>query len=166
VTRGAGRRKLVLTTHVTSTVGWLGAVAAFLALALVGLGSHDSGTVRGMYLGMEATGWFVIVPLSLASLLTGLIQSLSTEWGLFRHYWILATLLINVLSASVLLLFMLGLSYTEVATPRPTVHAGAALVMLFAATTLSVYKPRGMTSYGWRKQRERRVLAQQRGGLP
>lgn len=166
MTRRAARRKLVLTTHVTSTVGWLGAVAAFLALALAGLGSHDLATVRGVYLGMEATGWFVIVPLSLASLLTGLIQSLSTEWGLFRHYWILATLLINVLAASVLLLFMQGLSDAAVATPRPMVHATAALLLLLAATTLSIYKPRGMTPYGWRKQRERRVLAQQRGGLP
>lgn len=115
---------------------------------------------------MEATGWFVIVPLSVTSLLTGLAQSLSTEWGVFRHYWILATLLINVLAAFVLLLFMQGLNAAEVGTPRPMVHAAAALVLLVAATALSVYKPRGMTPYGWRKQSERRVLAQQRNHLP
>ena len=141
--------------------GRLGAVAALLALAVGGLVTHEPAAVRGVYLGMEVIGWFVIVPLSFASLLTGLIQSLTTEWGLFRHYWILATLLINVLAASVLLVFMQGLNDAAVGSPRPTVHAGAALMLLFAATALSVYKPRGVTPYGWRKQRERRVLAQQ-----
>jgi hypothetical protein len=35
------------------------------------------------------------------------------------------------------------------------VHAGGALLLLLAAVTLSVYKPRGMTRYGWREQHER-----------
>jgi len=34
----------------------------------------------------------------------------------------------------------------------PTLHAALALVVLLAATVLAVYKPRGMTRYGWRKQ--------------
>ena len=162
----AGRRKLVLATHVTFTVGWLGAVAAFLALAITGLISRDPLTVGGVYRSMETTGWFVIVPLSLASLLTGLIQSLSTEWGLFRHYWILASLLINLVAASVLLFFMQGLSDADISTPRPAVHAGAAIVLLFGATLLSVYKPRGLTPYGARRQRARRLQAEQRRGVP
>jgi hypothetical protein len=37
-----GLRKFALTTHVTSSVGWLGAVVAFLALAIVGLISQDA----------------------------------------------------------------------------------------------------------------------------
>ena len=32
--------------------------------------------------------------------------------------------------------------------------AGAALVALLVAATLSVYKPRGLTPYGWRKQHQ------------
>ena len=34
--------------------------------------------------------------------------------------------------------------------------ASAAVLALLVATTLSVYKPRGVTPYGWRKQREQR----------
>jgi len=64
-------RKFALTTHVTSSVGWLGAVGAFLALAIAGLGSQDPQIVRAAYLAMHLTTWFVIVPLSLAALLTG-----------------------------------------------------------------------------------------------
>lgn len=80
-------RKFVLTAHLTSSVGWLGAIAAFLALAVAGLTSQDEQTVRAAYLAMELTAWFVTVPLALASLLSGLIQALGTPWGMFRHYW-------------------------------------------------------------------------------
>jgi hypothetical protein len=168
-------RKLALTAHVTSSVGWLGAVAGFLALAVAGLASEDAQTVRAAYLAMEATGWFVLVPLSLASLLTGIVQSLGTTWGLFRHYWILAKLVINVFATIVLLLFMQTLSSLAgvagettlssddldgLRDPSPVLHAGAALLLLLAATTLAVYKPRGMTRYGQRKQHEMRTASQ------
>jgi hypothetical protein len=49
------------------------------------------------------TTWIVIVPLSLAALLTGVVQSLGTPWGLFRHRWIVAKLALTVV-ATVLLL--------------------------------------------------------------
>jgi hypothetical protein len=168
-------RKLALTAHVTSSVGWLGAVAGFLALAVAGLASQDAQTVRGVYLAMELTGWFVLVPLALASLLTGLLQSLGTTWGLFRHYWVLFKLLINVFATIVLLLYMQTLgSLADVAaattspgadlgvlrSPSPALHAGAALLLLLVATTLAVYKPRGMTRYGQRKLDERRTASQ------
>jgi hypothetical protein len=164
-------RKLMLTAHVTSSVGWLGAVAVSFALGVAGLTSQDTQTVRGAYLTLELTGWFVLVPLSLASLLTGLVQSLGTTWGLFRHYWVLFKLLINLVASIVLLLYMQTLSYlagiaaettlssgdlAELRNPSPVLHAGGALLLLLVATTLAVYKPRGMTRYGQRKQHERR----------
>ena len=46
------------------------------------------------------------MPLCFASLFSGLVQSLGTEWGLFRHYWVLFKLLINVLPTALLLLHM------------------------------------------------------------
>ena len=82
-------RKLALTVHVTSSVGWLGAVMAFLALAIVGLASQNTQTVRAVYLAAVPITWYVLVPLAVASLLTGLTSSLGTPWGLFRHYWVL-----------------------------------------------------------------------------
>lgn len=65
-------RKFVLTAHITFSVGWFGAVAGFLSLAVAGLTSMNAQMVRSAYLAMELIGWFVIVPCSLASLLTGL----------------------------------------------------------------------------------------------
>ena len=165
-------RKFVLTAHVVSSVGWLGAIAVFLALAIAGLASQQAQLVRGAYLAMESTGWFVLVPLSLASLLTGVIQSLGTKWGLFRHYWVIAKLLINLVATVVLLLYMQTLgslaavatdttaSTSELRSPSPAIHAGAALFLLLVAATLSVYKPRGVTRYGQRKQRRGDKLVQ------
>jgi len=80
-------RKFALTAHVTSSVGWLGAVASFLVLAIAGLIGDDDQMVRSVYLATDLTTWFVIVPLAFASLLTGLVVALGTQWGLFRHYW-------------------------------------------------------------------------------
>jgi hypothetical protein len=173
MTMRPGLRKFALTAHVTSSVGWLGAVVLFLALAVVGLTSQDAETVRGAYLVMEPAAWFVLVPLAFASLLTGLVQALGTAWGLFRHYWVLAKLVINVFATIVLLMYTQTLSSLgdiaaerttssddlgTVRSPSPVLHAGAALLLLLVATTLAVYKPRGLTPHGQRKQREQRTV--------
>ena len=96
-------RKFSLTAHITSSVGWFGAVAAFLALSIAGLTSANPQLVRAAYLSMELTTWFVIVPLSVAALLTGLVESLGTTWGLFRHYWVIVKLGLTVLATIILL---------------------------------------------------------------
>lgn len=46
-------RKFVLTVHITLSVGWLGAVVAYLALAIVGLTSSDAQVVRAAYLSLD-----------------------------------------------------------------------------------------------------------------
>jgi hypothetical protein len=159
-------RKFALTAHVTSSVGWLGTVASFQALAIAALTSREPEIVRGSYLAMELTGWYVIVPFCLASLVTGLILSLGTPWGLFRHYWVLVKFLITVVSALVLFGFTqtlssLGdraadatLSMYELRdlTQSPVLHSGGGLLAIFVATILAVYKPWGMTRYGRRER--------------
>jgi hypothetical protein len=169
-----GLRKLALTAHVTSSVGWLGAVASFLVLAIAGLIASDGQIVRAAYLATELVTWYVIVPFALASLFSGVVQSLGTTWGLFRHYWVLAKLLIAVAATLILILHTQAIGLVAAAaadvmltpaTLRPmriqlVADAGAAVAALLVATALSVYKPWGVTAYGWRKMngvaRERR----------
>lgn len=128
--------------------------------------------VRAAYLAMELTAWFVIVPLSLASPLTGLVQSLGTTWGLFRHYWVLTKFLITIPASIILLMHMRPIGHLARVVADATLssgdlgglriqlvaNAGAALLVLLVATTLSIYKPRGMTRYGRRKQREQHAV--------
>lgn len=163
-----GLRKFALTTHVTSSVGWLGAVAAFLALAIAGVSSQNPQTVRAAYLAMHLTTWFVIVPLSFAALLTGIVQSMGTTWGVFRHYWVVTKLLLTVLATMILLLHTQPIDQVAAVAAQTTLaggdlrqvriqliaDAGAALFVLLVTTALSVYKPWGLTPYGLRKQFE------------
>jgi len=158
-------RRFALTAHVTFSVGWLGAVIAYLALAITGLKSPDAQLVRAAYLSMELIGWFVIVPCSLAALLSGLVQSLGTEWGLFRHYWILVKFLMTLVGTLVLLGHMRNVSRMARLAAETTfsraevgilplqlvVHATGGLLVLLAATALSVFKPWGRTPYGRRR---------------
>ena len=171
-------RKLTFTTHVTSSVGWIGAVLVFVALAAIGLTSQDERTVRGAYLVMAPAGWFVLVPLAHASLLSGIALSLGTPWGLIRHYWVALKLVITAFSTVILMIYMgtfrqmaavaadplveLGL----LRNPSPLVHAILALLLLIAATVLAVYKPFGMTPYGTRQQIRGRMHGQGPGSTP
>jgi len=161
---GPYSRKLALLAHIVCSVAWIGAVAAFLTLALVGLRSLDPLAVQSAYLAMEPVTWFVIVPLSFVSLFTGLLLSLGTQWGLFRHYWVLIKFIINVLSIAILLMHTriihqvavaaTHMAFTDLYAARVKlmVVSLAALLALLLATGLSVYKPRGLTSYGWRER--------------
>lgn len=158
-------RQLALTAHVTSSVGWLGAVIAFLGLAVVGVTHDDAQIVRATYLAMEPAAWFVLVPLAIATLLTGIAQGLLTRWGLFSHYWVVFKLAITIIATTVLLMYMETFNVMAAAAAdesadlgavrnaSPILHAAAAMVLLIAATVLAVFKPRGLTPYGRRRRR-------------
>jgi hypothetical protein len=163
-------RKLLLTAHIAVSVGWFGAVAAFLALAIAGLNGRDPQMVRSAYAEMELTARFVIVPLAFASLLSGIVQSLGTPWGLFRHYWVLVKLLLTAFATIILLAKMPLIGYAarraaETASSSADLHAAGiqlafhatgGLLVLLVITALSVYKPWGVTHYGQRKRQGRR----------
>jgi hypothetical protein len=163
-----GIRKVALTLHLTASVGWTGAVLVFLALSLVGMTSDREEVVRAAYIVMEPAAYRVLIPLAIATLVTGVVQSLGTPWGLFRHYWVIFKLLISVASTAILLKYMetfaamAGVaadpqaSIALVRNASPVLHSTLALTGLLIATVLAVFKPRGMTRYGWRKQHEKR----------
>ena len=157
-------RKLALTLHVLSSVGWCGAVAGFLALALAGLQGADVTTVRSAYPSMNLITNYVIVPMSLGSLLTGILSSLGTPWGLIRHYWVIAKLVVTSVSTALLLLHTRVIEYMAIVAARVSVSgdnyrslriqlaadAAAAIVALVVTTALGIYKPRGVTAAGRR----------------
>src|SRR5215207_1822810 len=162
-------RKLALAAHIALSVGWIGAVAGYIALDVAAAASQNAETLRGVYLAMGLIAWYVIVPLALASLLTGLVMSLGTKWGLFRHYWVLISLLLTVIATVVLLVETQTIGHFAAMAADPAtsgddlrslgstlVHSVGGTVVLLAILVLNVYKPRGMTRFGWRKQYEQR----------
>jgi hypothetical protein len=153
-----------------SSVGWLGAAAGFLALAVAGL---TSGPTDGAGRVSCDGGDRLVRQRSAVRRLAvdGLVQALGTTWGLFQQYWVLAKLLVTVLAAA-------GPAdpngahqlhrarggrdgVVQARVPRSVDLARAPrrwrLLVLLVPTALSVYKPQGRTRYGWRKQRELRA---------
>lgn len=167
----SGLRRFVLTVHAASSVGWLGAVAAFFVLAVAGLSSGNEQLVRAAYLAMALTTWWVIVPMAFLALLSGTVASLGTRWGLFRYYWVLLKLLITLFAIVILLVHTKPIDFLADVAGKTTVlgvdlqdpqrllafASGTTLLVLFVLTALSVYKPRGLTPYGWRKKQEQRA---------
>jgi hypothetical protein len=78
-------RKFALTAHLTVLVGWLGAAAAYLALAVVGLTTQDSEMASAAYRAMEVVGFAIIVPCSVAALLSRGSQPISHVVGHFER---------------------------------------------------------------------------------
>lgn len=160
---GPGVRKLALASHLTVAVGWIGAVIAYLALGVAATTSTDAQTMRGAWVAMEVTGWYVIVPLAVTSLVTGVVMALGTRWGLFRHYWVMFSLALTAFAVVVLILHMPTVSsLADVAKEADDqqlaslggdlTHPAIGLIVLLVVQVLNVYKPRGLTAYGRRKQ--------------
>lgn len=158
-------RKFALTVHVVCSVGWLGVAATFLYLAILAMTTENEATVRGVYLVMERAALYILLPFALASLLSGVVQSLGTTWGLFRHYWVLFKLVITMFATIILVIYLETFgqmrtvaedSSAEIDLVRnfsPALHATLAIVLLLATTVLAISKPRGLTPYGQRKLR-------------
>jgi hypothetical protein len=168
-------RKLALAVHLTCSVGWLGAVVAYLALDITVATSRDPQLVRAAWIAMGVVTSSAIVPLALASLLTGLVMSLGTKWGLFRHWWVLISFLLTVFAALVLLSEtglirrMADLAADPatsgealLAQPSTLLHSVGGLLVLLVVQVLNVYKPQGLTPYGWRKQQKERMATGRR----
>lgn len=167
-------RKFAMTVHVATSVGWLGSVVAYLALAVVGFTSRDAQVSRASYLSMEVVATFVVVPFSIATLLSGIVEAITTRWGLFRHWWVLAKFALTTVAALILWQHMpavvrmaavageSALSIGDLRAQRLqlVLHAVGGLLVLLTATALSIYKPWGMTPFA------RRMESQSSAGGP
>lgn len=164
-------RRLVLATHLAVSIGWLGAIAAYLPLDVAAATSDDEATLRAAYLAMDLIARTAIVPLAVAALVTGVVISLGTRWGLIRHWWTLISLVLTTIATIVLfvetrVIGAMAASAADPTTPAEALrglgntlpHSIGGMVVLGLVLVLNVYKPRGLTRYGWRKlQQERRA---------
>lgn len=165
MTAGPRVRKTPLFGHVATSVGWLGAVLAYVGLDVTAATSQDVQLVRGAYLAMDVTVSTAIVPLALATVVIGLLTAWNSPWGVLRHYWVLAKLLLTLVATAVLLLEVqtiqaLADTAGTVRDPRELggtlPHSIGGSIVLLVVTALSMFKPKGLTRYGWRKQQEQR----------
>ena len=161
-------RKFALAIHLTFSVGWIGAVVAYLGLGVGAAITDETSIIRAAWTSMEMIGWYVIVPLGIASLLSGVVIALGTKWGLLRYYWVLVSFMLTLIAVTVLLLHMPSVTDSAEMAQRlegaqlkalgsDLEHPAIGLLILLVVQVLNIYKPPGLTRYGWRKQQEKQT---------
>lgn len=157
-------RKSWVVVHVVASVGWLALMLCLLTLGATAVATDDADTLRTAYRAMGMLGDALIVPLSLLTLLSGVVLGLGTPWGLFRYYWV-ATKFWLTLAATAASIFALTARLHDAvhAVDRhPTgsiaaMHLGfiryvtvivpsVALLLYLTLVVLSVFKPWGRRS--------------------
>jgi hypothetical protein len=152
--------KVLLTAHVTTSVGWLGVVFAKFVLALAAATAASPGVVAALLVSLDVLNG-AFAPVASGAIVTGVLLSLGTRWGLLQHYWVVAKLALSVgvIGTAVQLApRLVGLAAPQEPTLlglpwAPAVllaFAAVHLLMLGAATVLSVCKPWGKTWLGRR----------------
>ena len=181
-----GVYKFLLTAHIIVSVGWLGVVIAKVVLGIVGLLADSAADTALLYDAMETLS-FAFPPLAIGTLVTGVLLSLGTKWGLIDHYWVATkiVLTVGIVGTAVQIGSRLTQRRLAALSGQTTVNGSlldllsapvglvlaltmAHLLMLVIATILSTYKPWGKTWFGrratLRQSAGRATLATQRAG--
>lgn len=143
-----GPRRLLLTVHVMASVGWLGLTLGLLTLGVEGRLGPDPAVYRSIRVLVDGP----VLAVSLLSLVTGVVLAAGTRWGLLRHWWVVAKLVLTLVATGLSIFALRPLAHHAAATlgggrggTDLIVAPSVALVVYGAATVLSVYKPRGRT---------------------
>jgi uncharacterized membrane protein len=153
-------RKMLLTVHIATSVGWYGAILAYIALNVPLVSGAEEQMQRGSYLMMRPVLLYVIVPLAITSTATGIVQALATPWGLFKHYWVSISLWVTIFATTILIAHIPAVNALAAMAADPSAdvtahgadlfHSVGGLLVLTVPLILNVAKPRGLTRAGWR----------------
>ena len=147
--------KLLLTLHVAASVSVLGTDLVLLALGLSSVGGADPRTI---YPAAHLVSAWLVAPLAVLSLGTGLLLGVLTPWGLFRYWWVTIKLALTAVLTGVVLFVLvprLGAAAAAVTGPAPglltigerlplVVAPAVASTLLALNVVLAIFKP------GWR----------------
>ena len=157
-----GQRKALVAAHIVVSVGLLGLSTALFVLATAAALTSDLATSQAAYRSMAIFTRGVVQPVAILTLATGVLLSLGTKWGLFQHTWIavklaltVATILNGMLNLGPAVQRAIALTASASAASPPDLGTtalvaiavpGINVLMLGAATAISVYKPWGRLS--------------------
>ena len=157
-------RRAILVVHVTVSVSWVGVTVCLLALAVAGAANDSSTSAEAAHRAMKVFGDWLLVPVALLTLASGLVLSLGTRWGLARYRWVYTKFWIT-LAATVATTFFFRDNITsahaaiEAGEPVSTSDLVAppvvSLSLYLFMTAISVLKPWGLTNRGRRLQLDR-----------
>lgn len=165
-------RRLTVVLHVLFSAAWIGLTLGILALGIRAYTSQDPGVVAFAYRAGDVFGEWLLVPVALATLITGLALSVGTQWGLVRHKWVLVKFVLTVITV-LLVAFSMAPGLSENADRAVAGTAVADIDMwiapLVGTTTyafmyvISVLKPWGLTLWGRRVRAAKAKAAKAKG---
>ncbi|MBW5421935.1 DUF2269 domain-containing protein [Streptomyces sp. BG9H] len=161
-------RRATLVVHVVGAACWLGLTLGLVALALTAITTDSATATEAAVRSMKVFADWLVLPLALLTLVSGLLLSLGTQWGLARHRWVYTKFWLTLATTTAWVFALRPGIDDSVATVTaghpitdtadliagPLVSLGAYLFM----TVLSVLKPWGLTRRG-RKQRDQKRRA-------
>ncbi|MFJ7082743.1 DUF2269 domain-containing protein [Streptomyces griseus] len=147
-------RRGVLVAHVAVSVSWLGLTVGLLTLGLTAFLTGDPATASAATRAMKVFGDWLVVPVALLSLVSGLVLALGTPWGLARHRWVWIKFWLTLITTG-LSIFSLhpGIDAAvadEVVDINLVIAPSVATATYLFITAISVLKPWGLTRRGRR----------------
>lgn len=142
-------RRTLLVAHVLSAVGWFGLAVTVAFIAVAGGRADDVA-----YSEVIGSTLWLSVPLGLTAAATGVALSLTTRWGLARHWWVVGKEVITVAVIATDVLVVWPAMDRAVDTSTPGSVPGpifAHCVVLALATALSIVKPKARTPFSARR---------------
>lgn len=139
-------RRALLALHIITAVGLLGADAGVLTLVIRGMYSP---AVAWAYPAAAFLGTWVLQPLAVSSLLTGLLQGFTTPWGVLTYWWTAIKLALNTAGLVLAVTVLVPTLHQAAAASSSPGGSGlirdtaAASSVLIATVLISTYKPFG-----------------------
>lgn len=155
------QKKWLLSLHILFAAIMLGTSVTFLILSITAVSTKDSGLVLSCYKAMHVLSETSVRASVIGTIVTGILLSLWTHWGLVKYYWIIAkevlTLVAVILGPIGMYIWTLqGISLlTDVGVEGANQGAyvvntislfigiGLQIISLIAMYLLSVFKPWG-----------------------
>ncbi|MGA5523507.1 DUF2269 family protein [Streptomyces pseudogriseolus] len=160
-------RRAFLVVHVVASAGWLGLSAGLLALGLAANTTGSAATLEAAVRSMKLFADWLLLPLALSTLVSGLVLSLGTPWGLARHRWVWTKFWLTLATTTATVLALrpgVNEAVSAVSAGHPLPDGGDVLfgpiVSLSAyvfMTVISVLKPWGLTRRGRRLRQAARL---------
>lgn len=164
-------RRFVVVVHSVSSSVWLGLTAGLLALGVKAYTSQSPDIATFAYRAMDVFGDYVLIPVSLATLISGVVLSLGTPWGLIRYKWVAWKFVLTLITVG-LVCFSLAPGLSENAdmamAGRPVIDVNLIVIPTVASSAyvfmlaLSILKPWGPTPHGRRVKAARAKAARER----
>lgn len=147
-------RRGLLVAHVAVSVGWLGLTVGLLALGITAFATGDPATVGAATRAMKIFGDWLVVPVALLALVSGLVLALGTPWGLARHRWVWTKFWLTLITTG-LSIFSLRPGIDAAAAGRAVdinlvIAPSVATATYLFITAISILKPWGLTRRGRR----------------